>query len=833
MTRNRGFPWYVYYPFIIVNHQNKTKEELIASIRELQEEYRDLEDRLSRETEIHRKEIALFSEREELFRLLVENQNDLVVKVSPEGAFLYVSPSYCKLFGKSEAELLGGTFMPLVHPDDQESTKQAMEGLNNPPYTCRVIQRAYTAKGWRWLEWIDSSQLNERQEVVAIIGVGRDITERKVAEEAMQMERHHFEHLFQSVPAGIVLLDREDRILDFNGAFGQMFRYEINEARGRHINDLIVPDNLREEGARATRDVLSGEVVDFETVRRRKDGQVFPVSIKGKPLGLTGNELAVIGVYLDISARKTAEANLLEREAQFRNLANSGLAMIWTAGTDKQFNYFNEPWLQFTGRKPDQELGIGWIDGIHPDDREPWLQAYNKAFDSRSAFDKDFRLRNVRGEYLWVRVLGSPSHNHEGRFTGFIGHCFDIDLQKHEQITRQILHNIVNLVLKLPTIEDLIKAIQAEVEKLYDTSEFFVASYQKESDTLKLLYFDEEKHGIRTWSAGNSLSGHVVKQGKSLLMNAAEITAFSQQHGLHLVGVPAKCWLGVPLFLHQEIFGAVVIQSYTNPIAYNEKTADFLRMVAHEISVYIERDALIEDLVKAKENAEESDRLKSAFLANMSHEIRTPMNGILGFAEILKNPHLSTVQQQKYIGIIEQSGQRLLNLINDIVDLSRIEAGQHEITLEAVDVHEVMDYMYAFFEPEFKRQRPGVWLSLSVPDEKTRITTDRDKLQSILMNLIKNAMKFTNGGSVRFGFRRTKDRLGFFVEDTGIGIPKDKQGRVFDRFYQVDTSFSRGHEGTGLGLPISRAFVEMLGGELTLESEHGIGSRFYFTLPAS
>ena len=688
-----------------MNYNNLSREDLLTELLALKQKYEALQARYGQETSDLKQAETKLRENQNLYRLLVENQNDLLVKVDEKGRFLYVSPSYCKLFGKTESELLGNSFMPLVHPDDQASTDQAMQKLFEPPHTCQLIQRAQTTKGWRWLEWQDSAQLNEKQEVVSIIGVGRDITEKRQAEEAIKRERFHFEHLFQSVPAGIVLLDQNDCVLDFNKAFSRIFQYEKEEACGKPINELIVPDHLKDEGRYATTNALTGNEIEFESERKRKDGKLIQVSIKGKPLGLPGNELAVIGVYIDISQRK------------------------------------------------------------------------------------------------------------------------------QEQVIQQALYNIANMILGMPSQEELVRFISRELLQLFDTSNFFVALYKEEAGTMEALFYDDEKDDYLVWPAERSLSGEVVRQGKTLLMNRGQIAEFSKKQGIKLLGTPAECWLGVPLFLQDKIAGAVVIQSYTNPTAYSEQTADFLRVIAHELSLYMERAALIEDLVKAKEKAEESDRLKSAFLANMSHEIRTPMNGILGFAEVLKNPGLSGDQQQKFLGIIEKSGQRLLSLINDIVDISKIEAGQHDVSLHEVHINQVMDYMLSFFKSEFSRRSPGVELILSAPHEKTVVTTDKEKLQSVLMNLIKNAMKFTTEGYVEFGFRPLEGYLEFFVKDTGIGIPEDKQSQVFDRFFQVDISFSRGHDGTGLGLSISKAFVELLGGEIWLESEPGKGSTFTFTLP--
>lgn len=237
----------------------------------------------------------------------------------------------------------------------------------------------------------------------------------------------------------------------------------------------------------------------------------------------------------------------------------------------------------------------------------------------------------------------------------------------------------------------------------------------------------------------------------------------------------------------------------------------------------------------AKEKAEESDRLKTAFLANMSHEIRTPMNGILGFVELLKEPKLSGEEQQEYILIIEKSGERLLNIINDIVDISKIEAGQMAVNIKESNINDQIAYINTFFQPEFERKGLNYSFKNGLPSKDAVIKTDREKIYAILINLVKNAIKFTNEGAIEFGYELHKKNehteLVFFVKDTGIGIPRDRQEAIFERFIQADISDKMALQGAGLGLSISKAYVEMLGGKIWIESEAGKGSAFYFTIP--
>ena len=237
------------------------------------------------------------------------------------------------------------------------------------------------------------------------------------------------------------------------------------------------------------------------------------------------------------------------------------------------------------------------------------------------------------------------------------------------------------------------------------------------------------------------------------------------------------------------------------------------------------------ELTAAKDHAEESDRLKSAFLANISHEIRTPMTGILGFSELLKEPHLSGEEQAEFIGLIQQSGNRMLNLINKLIDISRYDAGETTFEITKTPVNTLLHELYAFFKPEIQKKELCLNCTCELPDEDSIIETDSEKLTKILTTLLHNALTFTRKGTIDFGYTRVGSTLEFYVLDTGIGVPAAMQQKIFERFRQADNSLSRNHEGSGLGLTIAKAYVEMLGGALRVESEEGKGSKFIFTLP--
>ncbi|WP_339886731.1 response regulator [uncultured Flavobacterium sp.] len=275
---------------------------------------------------------------------------------------------------------------------------------------------------------------------------------------------------------------------------------------------------------------------------------------------------------------------------------------------------------------------------------------------------------------------------------------------------------------------------------------------------------------------------------------------------------------------------------------WEEASISSIKNLEGEITHYLavktditEKKKIIDELIISKEKAEESDRLKSAFLANISHEIRTPMNGILGFSELLKEPSLTGDEQRKYLEIIEESGNRMLNIINNIVDISKIEAGLVKLSNSETNINDQIEYAYTFFKPEAEKKGIQLIHNSSLLKQEAFLNIDREKLYSILLNLIKNAIKYTDKGIIEIGYKLIKlnkdSYIEFYISDTGIGISADQQDVVFKRFIQADITDRHARHGAGLGLSISKAFVELMGGNIRVESQQGKGSIFYFTVP--
>ncbi|MFW6290019.1 MAG: sensor histidine kinase [Mariniphaga sp.] len=236
-------------------------------------------------------------------------------------------------------------------------------------------------------------------------------------------------------------------------------------------------------------------------------------------------------------------------------------------------------------------------------------------------------------------------------------------------------------------------------------------------------------------------------------------------------------------------------------------------------------------LIKARKKAEDSEKLKTAFLANLSHEIRTPMNGILGFVSLLEESDFQRDEHQEYMEYLKVSSERMLDTIGDIIEISQIESNQSQVQMTEFHPGMLIDYLYEQYRPAVEMKGLKFKLNKKLPDNHFLLKTDERKLASILKNFIKNAIKFSEKGTVELGSFLEDRRIVFYVKDHGIGIPQKDQKKIFDRFIQGDTNLTRPYEGSGLGLSIAKAYASLLGGRIQLESEEGKGSTFWFSMP--
>lgn len=536
-----------------------------------------------------------------------------------------------------------------------------------------------------------------------------------------------------------------------------------------------------------------------------------------------GEILKLVGNIRDITDFKLVEEALnRSRDRLFKAIeaTNDGM-WDWKISAGKI--YFDARFYTMLGYEPlEFPAAIDeWVKRIHPDDIESVKSLLNTHLEGKSEqWMIEYRFQAKNGSWIWILNKGKVfERGDNGEPLRMVGTHSDISLRKKAE-------------------EELQKR-NTELETIYEQLQFSEEKFRQLAENTQDVFWLRDQESIiyinpsfdKVWGR----SREEVIQNPSALKDWVHPEDHYQ----------FEAWLNFSSFEIQKSYieqyrilkpnGDIRwIWSRMFPV-YNEKNQIYrLAGIASDIT---DQKSVEEALISAKEKAMESDQLKSAFLANISHEIRTPMNGIIGFAELLKDDALSVDSRIQYVNVITKSSEQLLHIIDDIIDISKIEANQVNINSTNIRIASLLADLQLFYENEKTNVgKNDIELSAEISPLliDTVISTDESRLRQVLMNLISNALKFTEKGYVKFGFLIRQDSfVEFYVTDSGTGIPKDRQSLIFKRFRQLDDTFTRKFGGTGLGLAICEGLVKLLGGQIWVNSEVNKGSTFSFTIPSS
>ncbi len=742
---------------------------------------------------------------------------------------LYWSDETYRIFGlkPQETETSYQAFLEFVHPDDRKKVDTAYKHALKNKTDYEVEHRIQLKTGEiKYVIEKCHTHYADSGEPTHSIGTILDITRQKQAETALRESMEQYRNIFNSTTDAMLIFDMEGKIVEANPQACKLYGHTYNEIRRMHGKELIHKDYqfLFEE---FTGQLEKKGEFQSESVEVRIGDKLLHADIRAKLFKIKGVP-HILALVRDITARKKAEAGLI----RLSTAVQQSPVIIIITGPDGKLQYANPRFEEVTGYNAREVSGkhVEFLGkGTQPVEmvRDMW-----ETISAGKVWHGEFLNKKKNGEPYWESASISPVFGPGGNITNFVKVAEDVTDRKRKEQIQKILHNISNAVITSIDLHDFARIVQKELGAVIDTTNFYIALYNKETNHFSFVFQQDEKDHFESLPADKTLTGYVFKTRKPLLATPPVMEELENSGEIGLYGAPSKSWLGIPLLMDKKAIGVFAVQSYTDENTFKAADIEILEIISHQISISINRKQKEEELKTALERAQESDRLKSAFLANMSHEIRTPMNGILGFINLLNDPGLSLTERERYTAVVNKSGERLLDTINDLIDISKIEAGQVEIIKKEVSVNHLMEELLAFFSLEAKSKGLSLQLEAPLPGPAARVVTDEAKLHGILTNLLKNALKFTEKGSITFGYRMKGNFMEFFVEDTGIGIPQSRQQAVFNRFEQADINFStRPFEGSGLGLTIAKAYVEMLGGEIRVVSEEGQGTVFSFTIP--
>lgn len=638
----------------------------------------------------------------------------------------------------------------------------------------------------------------------------------------------------------VIITDIKGNIEYVNKKFVEISGYSYSEVIGKNPKILKTNYKTDAEYKELWSTILSGKEWKGIFCNKNKNGEIYWESAVISPIKNENGELInFLAIKEDITLTKKLEGELIEHQKMLTTLMSNLPGMVFRCLNDKNWTmiFVNEGAKELTGYNCDDLINnkrIAYNDIILEEDRKQvWDNAQN-GLKSKSNYQLQYRIITANKKIKWVFEQAIGIFDKNGKLLNIEGFITDITETKNAELIQDTLYKISNATLTSHNIAQLIQEIQKYLSKIIDTTNFFVGFYNKENETLSLPYMADDKDNFHEVPIKNTLSGYVIHTKKSLFANEKDIEKLEQKGLVQLIGSPSQIWLGVPLKSNDEVFGIIVVQSYTNKYLYSKKDLNLLEFVSDQIATAVARKRYEEKLIQSKEKAEESDRLKTVFLSNMSHEVRTPMNAIIGFSNLLKDNSLSEDERNEYIDIICNRTEDLLNIITNIIDISRFETGTIEIIKNEFSVTELFDDLYEYY-CKFKTEnnKNNIKINLIKSSYNLKIISDYSKFKQIINNLLNNAFKFTEIGEIEFGYEidTTKPEITVYVKDTGKGIPENKKDIIFNSFRQAQEGNIRVHQGLGLGLTIAKKITELLDGKIWFESIENEGSIFYFKIP--
>ncbi|MBC8490484.1 MAG: PAS domain S-box protein, partial [Bacteroidetes bacterium] len=719
------------------------------------------------------------------------------------------SPELYKIFGIDETypHTLEG-WAGFIHPDYREELFAYHQYVINERIPFNKVYKIVRIndRAERWVHGTGETTYDKKGTPIRMHGAIQDITERKQAEEALKESEERFRSVFSNLSnIAVQGYDKDRKITFWNKASEALYGYSQEEVVNKKLEDLIIPNEMKETVISLIKNwhEKNIKIPNDELILIKKDKSPIQVFSSHVMIENTGGEKEMFCIDIDITERKQAEEALREIEAvQSKMVANIGDVIVII--DDKGLNRYKSPNIEkLFGWKPEELVGQSTWDNVHPDDLE-----HGKSFigslleEANKTGTTEVRYKRKDGSYCYIQFT-AVNLFHDSDINGILGNYHDITERKQA--------------------EEALKESEERFRSVFSNlSNIAVQGYDKDR---KITFWNKASEALY----GYSQEEVVNKKLEDLIIpNEMKETVISLIKNWHEKNIK------IP---NDEL---ILIKKDKSPIqvfsshVMIENTGGEKEMFCIDIDI-TERKQAEEELIKAKEKAEESNRLKTAFLNNMSHEIRTPLNGITGFIGLLQDSEIDAEKKKEFFDIINKSSNRLIATVTDILDISRIEAGEVKVSKTEVSVNKILEEQYSFFNCEAKSKGLELNYKPGLTDGEARFVTDKHKLEGILTNLIKNAIKYTEEGEITFACSLKKEKdinvLEFYVKDTGIGIPANRTEAIFNRFEQADIEDTRAHQGSGLGLAIAKSYVEMLGGTIRVISEVGLGSTFTFSIP--
>ncbi|WP_430937272.1 PAS domain S-box protein [Saccharicrinis sp. 156] len=802
-----------------MDHLKKIKEKLIKEFQKLHGENRVLK------TKYAKKSLA---QKRESHELKGEQQKAILHSIPSgfwradmQGRLLEVNAAYCQMSGYSEQELLKMCISDLDAIENAEATLARLQKMKE--FGGEHFESKHTRKDGSIFDVeviTNYLNINDGQ----IVGFTNNITERKKAIKKLEESESRYKSVFTNAGLGIATVSIDSKLLTANPEFENILGYTLEELKGLTFSEFTHPDDIKKDEEQY-RKLMHSKIDSYKMDKRyiHKKGHVIwgqlTVSVVKDEYN---NILYSVALVKDITAKKNTETQLLLSTARLKEAQKIALLGNFEHDFKQGTSWWSEQAYTIFGFEPNPNPPqFNFIIQRLPEaDAVKFTALLQRAEKNGEDYSLTFRYNmpyKKDHKYIWLQA--AVLFDDQKKPQGVKGIIQDVTQKRKLEIEKD---------LYLERISSLMKYTD-EGFYLFETSEPVDVSLPAQ-EQVKLIYSGVivECNDAQAKMYGYTKATDI--HGKTLLELHGE-DSNPENISFILDWIESNYEIRNAVSEERDINGNAIYFSNNIIGIINEGKLERIWGTQRDITDHIKYEQSLKD---AKQKAEVANIYKNQFLANMSHEIRTPMNGMVGFADLLDSDDIDKETRSSYVQIIKNSSDQLLNLINDIIDVSKIEAGELKLKITSCSLKNIFANIDASTKIQ-KREKGKGHLEIKYVKPKEfddlMIETDPLRLQQILINLINNALKFTHKGRIEYGFKLNDKTIIFFVKDTGIGMNKEEVNLIFNRFEQLETNDPGKNEGTGLGLSISKGIVDLLGGEFVVESEPGVGSDFTFTIP--
>ncbi|MDX9847091.1 MAG: PAS domain S-box protein [Tenuifilaceae bacterium] len=639
------------------------------------------------------------------------------------------------------------------------------------------------------------------------------------------------------LPNAAFITTRNGEIIEHNSGFSSILGFESGDLLGKQVYSLVSEDDTEKLKSlfASIQDGRSGRM-EITVYSKTHHLHTFEFIVSSLNTSDTSAPNFLIQAN-NVTHFRRVKDELNEQRRLHKTLVQNLPGMMYRCMYDRDWTmeFISSRCLEITGYRPEDLVDnrkITFNELIHVDYRDRIREQWERVLSERKFFTLEYPIYHASGELRWVWEQGVGVYNSNDELVALEGIIFDVSGRKKaeealsgsEAIFRKLVENAFDGIYLIRN-----QRVEYVNQRFVDITGYSFAELTEESFDLISILTEESQQFIRqiiqNRTDGIPSPSHyeldlISKSGQKCEVEVSS-ASIAQGNDILVLGI-------VRNISERKLAQQMIRENEEQLKLQNEKYI----ALNNELTITNERIVQMnQELLSAKQKVEEHDRLKSAFLANMSHEIRTPMNGILGFSQLLLSKDLSHDEHLEYIEIIQNCGHQLLAIINDLIDISKIEANQISLETRQVSLNSLMNEQFLLFHAKALSLNLEFENQLGLPNEEPIVELDDARLRQVFSHIIGNALKFTTRGKISFGYNVQNGFLQFFVKDTGVGIPSEMLAPIFERFRQVEMDLSRQAGGTGVGLSISKALVEKMGGQIWVESVLGEGSTFFFTIP--